>query len=179
MNLILAVLTSVGPAAKTADKQCFFEERIICPDHWAGLTSLARSSHPVIGKTRDYCHYCAEAETALINSMRLQDWFTKVKPSDTVYISGPMSGLPDYNRLAFWRMEHALKVTEAKILSPAHHDKDLEYADYMKASMDMVFACTCVVTLEGWEKSRGASAELSLAYALGKPVHYYKTNHES
>lgn len=148
-----------------------FKEHVACANHWSEQLKTERTMTPV-GRTNEFCHWCATEEASLMLQVRQEDWVARVKMESTVYISGPMSGLPEFNRPNFWKMEHALKPLGCRILSPAHHDKEKTYQEYMKASTDMVFECDCVVMLRGYQQSKGAMAELTLATALEKPIYY-------
>lgn len=104
--------------------------------------------------------------------------------NDIIYISGPMSGLPDFNRPAFREMEKLLMETfGCQVLNPARitdehvaqHHPDLEqrqlYRAYIQHDLELLFSATGVVVLEGYENSKGAMAELGVAICLRLP--YY------
>jgi|LGVE01.1.fsa_nt_gb hypothetical protein len=90
---------------------------------------------------------------------------------DTVYLSGPMTGLPDYNREAFnaaaaWLSENI----GCEALNPARHPDGWDYGEYMRRAYLDLCQATAVVVLPGWEKSRGALAEVAAAGIMGLPV---------
>lgn len=93
--------------------------------------------------------------------------------NDIIYISGPMSGIPDANRAAFNAAEKYLADEfGCKILNPARHEDGLNYAQYMELAMLDVSCCTKVVTLPGVQNSMGACFEIFVAgLKLHKPVY--------
>ena len=87
-----------------------------------------------------------------------------------VYISGPMTGIEDFNRPAFNALAAELRAAGHVVLNPADLPDGLSYAAYMDIDMAMVRAADVLVMLDGWEKSKGAAAEANYAYALGKRI---------
>lgn len=89
-----------------------------------------------------------------------------------VYIAGPMTGLPDYNRPAFHEAAHLLAGRGHFPLNPA--DVTLNEAalwlDYMRATTRLLTQADAVCVLPGWEKSRGACVEVLWARGCGIPV---------
>lgn len=94
-----------------------------------------------------------------------------------IYLSGPMTGYPDYNRPAFLKAEAELQaVLDASFINPARLDSqakpEWQWPDFMRNSLKgMMDACT-IYMLNGWENSKGAKIELALAKELGMPVMY-------
>lgn len=89
-----------------------------------------------------------------------------------VYISGPMTGYPDYNRLAFRSAAAALSARgyDHPIDPGAVETPDLAWADYLRADLKLLLGCEAVATLPGWQESRGACLEVHVAQALGMTV---------
>ncbi|MFW0766734.1 DUF4406 domain-containing protein [Trabulsiella odontotermitis] len=89
-----------------------------------------------------------------------------------VYIAGPMTGIPDFNRPAFHRM--AANITEQGdvALNPAVLPDGLSQAEYMDICCAMVRCADTIYMLKDWDTSSGARAELSLAIKLGHKVFY-------
>ena len=102
----------------------------------------------------------------------------RIKSSDVVYISGPMTGLPEFNKPAFNAMESRLAAAGCRVLNPARQPDGLEYAEYMRRAVHDLLAATRVVFLTDHHKSRGAMLEWSVAYNLGLPMHYEERNDE-
>ena len=103
---------------------------------------------------------------------------TEDKPADTdtadaAYLSGPMTGLPDFNRPAFHAAAAALRAQGHVVINPAEVDlgPDATWADYMRIHLaEIARRVTQVFVLPGWESSRGAQLEVHVARALGLPV---------
>lgn len=87
-----------------------------------------------------------------------------------VYIAGPMTGLPDFNRDAF-RKQHVSLMNEGDtVLCPAILPNGLSQHEYMDICFAMVRAADAIFMLRGWEKSDGAVAEHALAKKLGLSI---------
>ena len=87
-----------------------------------------------------------------------------------VYLAGPMTGLPDYNRPAFAEAAAFFRGHARAVLSPHTLPDGMPYASYMDITMAMVRACHIVHCLPGWSASKGASAEIAYARCLGKGI---------
>lgn len=89
-----------------------------------------------------------------------------------VYLSGPMSGLPDFNRPAFDR-EARIQAGHGRIvLNPAAiagHD-DWTWQQWMREALKLQLEADVVHLLPGWRKSRGARIGRRLALILGQRV---------
>ena len=69
-----------------------------------------------------------------------------------VYIAGPMTGLPDFNRGAFFDAADVLFSHGHIVLNPAVFPDGLEHGDYMKICLPMIDAAEAVIMLPGWGK---------------------------
>ena len=89
-----------------------------------------------------------------------------------VYLSGPMTGIPDYNFPAFEAAAKELRARDQEVFSP--HELGVDpaktWADYLRADIRALVDCDAVVCLPGWEQSKGASLEVYIAKALEMPV---------
>lgn len=99
---------------------------------------------------------------------------------DACYISGAMTGLPEYNYPAFFSMEEHLKKnwnykhdTSFVIHNPArideiHNLKDRTHSRewYLTKALEMLLKCNIIVMLDGWEESAGARLEYDIAREL-------------
>lgn len=103
-----------------------------------------------------------------------------------VYIAGPMRGIPGFNFPAFHDAAKRLRSWGHEVVSPAAHDEgdgfdftactgneDLaalgfSLRDALMWDLAQVAECDAVYLLYGWDRSRGAKAELATAAALGK-----------
>lgn len=100
-------------------------------------------------------------------------------PALKLYLSGPMTGLPDLNYPAFLTASEHLRALGHEIYNPAEWEERYNKGVF---NHTIAFADYCtfisreadgVVVLPGWEKSPGASAEVALALAIKKPVFEY------
>jgi len=89
-----------------------------------------------------------------------------------VFISGKMTGEPNYNREKFFDVERELtEEGDMIVLNPAVLPDGLKHEEYMKICFAMIDACDTVVMLEGWEKSLGANAEYDYAQRMDKEIY--------
>lgn len=96
----------------------------------------------------------------------------------TLYIAGPMSGLPEFNYPAFEDAERTLD-PHFDVLSPHRIDFDQgttpgehPWVWYMRHALRLLLDADGVALLPGWQDSRGAKIEHDLAVELGMPVRY-------
>lgn len=112
-----------------------------------------------------------------------------------VYLAGPMRGIPEFNFPAFHSAAAFLRDNDFEVFSPAEKDNERHGTDISKGNstgdeevatkehgfnlrealgIDLAYICSTaegIVLLPGWEKSRGAQAELATAKALGLKVY--------
>lgn len=88
------------------------------------------------------------------------------------YISGPMTGLPEFNFPAFHAKAAELRQAGVDVINPAEHDEapDLPWQVYLRKDIKMLMDCDTIHMLPGWRKSRGARLELLIALKLGFAV---------
>ncbi len=105
----------------------------------------------------------------------------------TLYISGQMRGIKDYNFPAFVEAEATLKLKGYDVFNPARGDIDAGFdtstpsqelsstdmAEYMIRDLNMICLADAVCVLPGFEDSKGALAEIAIARFLGKQVYRY------
>ncbi|WP_208625090.1 DUF4406 domain-containing protein, partial [Achromobacter marplatensis] len=93
-------------------------------------------------------------------------------PENRVYLAGPMTGYKDHNFPAFHDAAEWLRGFGMEVVNPADHGlvDGLGWADYMRWDLVKLAGCHSVTVLPGWEKSKGASLEVSIAQALGMPA---------
>ena len=93
--------------------------------------------------------------------------------STILYLSGPMSGMPDDNYPAFHAAAKQLREAGYLVVSPAESTipRGSPWLSFMRKDIsDMVTTCDAVATLPGHENSRGATVEIALAKGLGWTV---------
>ncbi|GHC72744.1 hypothetical protein GCM10007320_08830 [Pseudorhodoferax aquiterrae] len=90
-----------------------------------------------------------------------------------VYIAGPMSGHPEMNFPAFHAEAARLRALGFDVVNPAEIKAEPAgcWHAAMRADIAQLVTCDGVATLPGWQRSRGASIEVGLAYGLEMPVH--------
>lgn len=93
-----------------------------------------------------------------------------------VYIAGPMSGLPEFNRPAFHLADVLLTKSGKVVLNPATLPDGLSQPEYMDICCAMVRCADALFMLNGWERSNGAVAEYHLAKKLGKDILFQSEN---
>jgi Domain of unknown function (DUF4406) len=100
----------------------------------------------------------------------------------TIYISGPITGIPRGNREAFADAAQRLKAAGYHPINP--HDiggivelnmqpADPAWSDYMRPCIAAVMGCDGIALLPDWHKSRGAQKEIMAAswvYIPSKPL---------
>jgi hypothetical protein len=86
----------------------------------------------------------------------------------TIYISGPMTGLPDFNYPAFEDAAKRLRSLGFRVESPHENAKPdpATWENWMRLAIAQVVKCDGVALLDGWDKSRGACEEVRLADIL-------------
>lgn len=106
-----------------------------------------------------------------------------------IYIAGPMSGIEDHNKPAFIEAERMLRedtdLEIDEIFNPISHEvslmvqeglvRDTQEAYRMCMAIDCDWICkhaTHIYMLKGWENSKGAMAEWTLAKCLGLGIWY-------
>ena len=85
------------------------------------------------------------------------------------FISGPMTGIEDFNRPAFMAAEEALKLAGFSVFNPAWMNFDGGFDNDAIMAIDLVALshCNYIYQLDGWAYSKGASAEWNAALAMG------------
>ncbi len=91
-----------------------------------------------------------------------------------VYISGQMTGIEGYNSVAFNRATDLLRNKGIECVNPfeigqtiedqlGSHTVEEKYFMFMKADIKVLLDCSHIYMLKGWEKSKGANMEKSIA----------------
>lgn len=91
-----------------------------------------------------------------------------------VYLSGPMTGLPDLNFPAFNAAAARLRADGLRVVNPAEINlgAQLTWEQCMRADIKALCDCDAIVLLPGWEASKGAHLELHIAHRLGMGVEF-------
>ena len=98
----------------------------------------------------------------------------------SIYIAGPMKGLPKHNIDAFFNAEEKLRLEGWVVINPVKFEHIFGTAvlqeddRLLRAMMDAELAAIpfldAIYLLKGWEKSDGARAELAVALSHGKQI---------
>lgn len=84
------------------------------------------------------------------------------------YISGPMTGLPEFNYPAFNAKAAELRASGRAVINPAEHDEPgLPWSEYLRKDIRALMDCSVIHLLPGWSRSKGALLELHIARELG------------
>lgn len=89
-----------------------------------------------------------------------------------IYIAGPVSGLPNYNRPAFDECESKLISLGYEVVNPHKICDCLDptfdsHADYMKICLHGLLDCDAIVFLDGYQDSKGSKIEAIVALHTG------------
>lgn len=86
----------------------------------------------------------------------------------TIYISGPMTGLPELNFPAFNAAAAALRALGHAVVNPADlNPAGASWQACLRADIKALCDCDTLALLPGWEGSPGAHLELHVAHRLG------------
>ena len=91
-----------------------------------------------------------------------------------VYISGKITRNENYKN-DFLKAEYWLKLNDYTPINPAKLDEvlpKLTYQQLMAIDYKLIELADAIFMLGGWQRSKGACAELSYAKSLGKKVLY-------
>lgn len=83
-----------------------------------------------------------------------------------IYIAGPMTDIPKYNRPAFHFEAMRLASEGHVVLNPATLPDGLSQPEYMDICLAMLRCADGIFLLSGWQNSAGAKAEHALAKKL-------------
>ncbi|WAH38589.1 DUF4406 domain-containing protein [Alicyclobacillus dauci] len=87
-----------------------------------------------------------------------------------IYLSGPMTGLPNFNRDTFNEVATVLRSVGYEVFNPAEVQLDNgTWEQYMREDIKGMMDCDRVLLLPGWQKSAGANVENRLARDVGMP----------
>lgn len=140
-----------------ADPLAAFVARLLHPDElgWA-----------VTGEVRDHARWALDEHGAAALPA-----CGEARPPK-VYISGPMTDVPQLNHPAFNLAAQALRSAGWAVFNPAENGMPPEapWAEHMRVDIAQLTRCTHVATLEGWQSSRGAVLEVHIANRLGLQV---------
>ncbi len=87
-----------------------------------------------------------------------------------VYISGPMTGVENYNHAAFKKACALVKKAGHEPVSP-HKAPQLEsWEESLRHDLQLLLGCDAIALLPGWERSQGACLVRLVAMELSMPI---------
>lgn len=96
-----------------------------------------------------------------------------------VYLSGPMTGRPDKNSVAFAAAEKVTyELGAADVYNPVTHTKSVDWTEreqFLRYDLGVLLGCDIMVQIADWSQSVGALTELTTASACGIDVIELKT----
>lgn len=92
----------------------------------------------------------------------------------TLYIAGPMTGLPELNFPAFHAEADRLRAMGFEVVNPAeiNPDKHMTWQACMRTDIAALVFCDGIHLLPGWRNSKGATLEHDIALRLGLSITY-------
>ena len=171
-------------------RQRQFLDRAIA--HCGSKTALARAVGVSYQAVQAWCRdgvpleRCPEVELATGGAVQCEQLredyraldnrpYRKPRPTDAVYLAGPMSGAADPDFPAFHAEARRLRGAGLRVLNPAEvlrRPRPAANDGFLRADLvDLLTHCDMVVALPGWKRSRGARLQVYLARQLGMRVH--------
>jgi len=105
----------------------------------------------------------------------------------SIFISGPMTDIPEHNYPEFARVEEALQSMGWEVVNPVKFNQEYDHGDVegwdwlathpldlrecFQKEWDAVRRCDAIFLLDGWQDSRGARAEVAEALKHNKEIH--------
>ena len=88
-----------------------------------------------------------------------------------IYLSGPMTSLPELNFPVFAAMTASLRADRDTVTNPTELNPDGgAWNDCMRRDITALMDCDTVATFPAWEHSKGARLEVLIAERLGMTV---------
>ena len=86
-----------------------------------------------------------------------------------IYLSGPMTNLPDLNFPAFNAETARLRALGYTVVNPVEISPDpaTPWQQCLRADLRTLCGCDAIALLPGWAGSKGAHLELMVAHRLG------------
>lgn len=90
-----------------------------------------------------------------------------------VYLSGPMTGIPEFNYPAFHATAAKLRDAGYEVVNPAevNPDSSLSWQQCLREDIKHLCDCEALALMPGWQNSQGAHLEMHIAHRLGIKIH--------
>lgn len=99
--------------------------------------------------------------------------------NETVYISGPATGIPEFNKPEFLLAEKMLLSQGCHVFNPTHIEWSIDpltgdalWQYFMHFCVRAIPECDSLLMLPDWQNSRGAVWEHRIAEMLGLVIYY-------
>lgn len=89
------------------------------------------------------------------------------------YLSGPMTGLPDFNYPAFNANAAYLRGKGLQVINPAENfggNEDLPREEYMRRDVEDLLKADAIILMDDWHKSAGSRLEVEIARQIGLEI---------
>jgi hypothetical protein len=86
------------------------------------------------------------------------------------YLTGPMSGHPNWNRFAFDLIEQEMTRRGFHVINPVSLGTKDTWLEYISRNVLYLALSDVVVVLPGWKQSNGSLIEIIVACKLGKKL---------
>lgn len=89
-----------------------------------------------------------------------------------LYLSGPMTGIPEFNHPAFHAESARLRALGYDVINPAELNPDVSksWHDCMRRDLAALLTCDTLALMDGWQKSAGAHLEMHVAHRVGMEI---------
>lgn len=84
-----------------------------------------------------------------------------------VYISGAMTGIPEFNAPAFQKAYFDLQEADYFPVLPVPYVDGKSYQEYLRDDIKLLMDCDGIYMLSGWQESNGSRLEHMVALACG------------
>lgn len=91
-----------------------------------------------------------------------------------IYVSGPMTGLPQNNVPTFNAAARRLRRAGYEVVNPAELDAGepcTTWVECLRRDLKWLVTCDAIATLPKWQRSKGANLEIHVGKQLSFPVH--------
>jgi len=101
------------------------------------------------------------------------------QPNTTCYISGPVTGIEEFNRPSFLLAQRMLLSAGCSVFNPIHIDWPIDPLEgealwqyMMHYCVQAIPNCDSLLMLPDWQNSKGAKEEHRIAKMLGLTIYY-------
>lgn len=148
-------------------------------DEWVDVMLLAFDGAWRAGHRADTIAAAIARKQARNESRTWPDWRT-ADPGKAIehvraprlYLSGPMSGIPDHNFPAFNAEAARLRALGYDVVNPVdiNPDPGATWHDCLRKDLAGLLTCDRLALLDGWQGSAGAHLEMHVAHRIGMPI---------